>query len=347
MRDVAMSAAARVVYVSERPEVHRRLALEAAPDGVEVTMVASPTRNALLDTLRAVDPAVLVSERTGVVDDAVLDAAPSLRLVQRLGRRLHDVDLAAAERRGIAVCCWPLPQTVLVAEHAMALTLALAKRLRDSMEVMVGDGDWGEPRRCDADTFAINWSKRTGITGLAGSTVGIVAMGEIGTELAGRLRAFGCDVVYHNRRQLPAEEERRLGVRYAALDALLAASDVVVLLVPHAPETVGMTDPVFCAAMRPGALLVSCGASTTLDEEAVAEAYRSGHLGGVATDGHRWEPVRPADPLVTLARDPAANVVLTPHSAQADLVLGPELRIPEWRNIVHLAAGEPLEHRVV
>ena len=342
-----MTSSLRVVYVSERPEVHRRLALDAAPPGVEVTMVASPSPGSLLDVLRTVDPAVLVSERSGSVDEAVFDAAPSLRLVQRLGRRLHDIDLDAARRREVAVCWWPLPQTVMVAEHAMAMILALAKRLRDSMHVLVADADWGEPRRCDADTFAINWSNRTGITGLSGATVGIVAMGEIGTELAGRLQAFGCDVVYHNRRRLPADEESRLGVRHASLDALLGASDVVVLLVPHSPTTVGMTDAAFCATMQPGALLVSCGASTTLDEEAVAAAYRSGHLGGVATDGHRWEPVRPGDPLVTLARDPAANVVLTPHSAQADLVLGPELRVPEWRNIVHLAADEPLEHRAV
>ncbi len=342
-----MTSPLRVVYVSERPEVHRRLALEAAPWGLDVTMVVSPDRASLLDVLATADPEVLISERTGVVDDAVLHAAPSLRLVQRLGRRLHDVDLAAAQRRGVAVCCWPLPQTVLVAEHAMAMILALAKRLRDSMQVMVADDAWGEPRHCDADTFAINWSGRTGIVGLSGTTVGIVAMGEIGTELAGRLQAFGCDVGYHNRRRLPADEEARLGVRYFARDALLAAADVVVLLVPHSSETVGMTDVVFCGQMRPGALLVSCGASTTLDEAAVAEAYASGHLGGVATDGHRWEPVRPTDPLVTLARDPSANVVLTPHSAQADLVLGPELRIPEWRNIVHLQRGEPLEHRIV
>jgi lactate dehydrogenase-like 2-hydroxyacid dehydrogenase len=107
-----------------------------------------------------------------------------------------------------------------------------------------------------------------------------------------------------------------------------------------------MTDVAFLAKMRPGALLVSCGASTTLDERAVADAYASGHLGGLATDGHRWEPVQPDGPLVTLSREPTANVVLTPHSAQADLELTAEMRAPEFTNLTNLLAGRPLEHRV-
>ncbi len=339
----------RTVFVTDRPRIHRELARAAAPPELAVEMLVSPDRTALVRALAGAE--FLISERSGVIDAEVIAAGSELRLIQRLGSRVHDIDLTAAREAGIAVCTWPLAQSSMVAEHAMTLILALAKRLRESMAVMVGDvegdRDFGEPRLCDADTFAINWSGRTGITMLTDTTVGIVAMGEIGTELALRLRAFGCEVLYHNRNRLPDWAEERLGVRYRTLGNLLGGSDVVCLLLPHSEESTGLTDATFLGDMRPGALLVSCGASTTLDEEAVAAAYRSGHLGGVATDGHRWEPVRPDSPLVALARDPAANVVLTPHTAQGDIRLTAELRRPEFTNLVATLEGRPLLNRVV
>lgn len=335
----------RTIFTTDRSEVHQRLALEAAPPELAIEMLVSPDKATVIEALA--DAEFLISERSGNVDADVIAGATDLRLIQRLGTRSHDIDVEAAKAAGVAVCYWPLVQSAMVAEHIMMLVLALAKRLRDSMEVIIDGSDWGEPRECDANTFAMNWTKRTGIAMLTGSTVGIVAMGEIGTELALRLRAFGCQVYYHNRRRLPAAAEDRVGAQYRPLDDLLGQCNILCLLVPYSPEAVGMTGPTFLAKMRPGALLVSCGASTTLDEQAVADAYVSGYLGGVATDGHRWEPLRPDGPLVTLSRDPSANVVLTPHSAQADLELNPEMRAPEFTNLVNLLAGKPLRHRVV
>ena len=90
---------------------------------------------------------------------------------------------------------------------------------------------------------------------------------------------------------------------------------MVVLLLPHSVDTARMVDAGFLRRMRPGSFLINGGASTLLDEEAVADAYRAGDLARVATDGYAWEPVRPDNPLAALAADPRANVVLTPHSA--------------------------------
>jgi phosphoglycerate dehydrogenase-like enzyme len=334
----------RTVFVTSRPTIHRELALAAAPRELDVEMLVSPDKPTLV---RAVgDAEFLISERTGAVDADMIAAGSRLRLIQRLGARCHDIDLEAATSAGVPVCCWPLMQSAMVAEHTMTLVLALAKRLRDSMEVLVDGSDWGEPRACDANTFAMNWTRRTGISMLTGTTVGIIAMGEIGTELAQRLAAFGCEVRYHNRRRLPTAEEHRVGVQYRPLDDLLGECSVVCLLVPFSPDTIGMTDRSFLAKMQPGALLVSCGASTTLDEEAVAESYATGHLGGVATDGHRWEPLQPDGPLVTLSKDPSANVILTPHTAQGNLQLTAEMRAPEFTNLTNVLTGEPLLHRV-
>jgi len=319
--------------------------MEAAPEDIEVELLVSPDKATVINALTGAQ--FLISERVGEIDADVIAAGGDLQLIQRLGARCHDIDLEAARTREVPVCVWPLEQSAMVAEHVMALLLALAKRLKDSAEVMTSSADWGEPQECDANTFAMNWTGRTGIGMLAGTSVGIIAMGEIGTELALRLRSFGCDVVYNNRRRLPASAESRIGVRYLARDDLLQVCDIVCLLVPFSPETVGMTNPAFLAMMRPGALLVSCGASTTLDEEAVAAAYSSGHLGGIATDGHRWEPTKSDGPLVSLARNRSANVVLTPHSAQGDLQLTAAMRRPEYTNVINVLADKPLLHRVV
>ncbi len=337
----------RTIFVTSRPVVHQRLALEAAPDELDVTMLVSPTPEEVEQTITELDPTFLISERSGLINAAMIKAGPHLRLIQRLGSQVHDIDLDAARAMNVPVCSWPLPQLTMVAEHVMMQILSLVKRARLASTVVVEASDrWGEPQRCDADTFAINWSGFGGVRQIRGSTVGIVGFGEIGTLLAGLLQPFGCSVLYHRRTRLPVTTEDRLGVCYVELEALLERSDIVVILLPHSPETEGSVDASFVDRMRPQSFLVSSGASTLLDEDAVAAGYVSGHLAGVAADGFRWEPVRPDNPLVMLAADSSANVVFTPHSAQADLVLDVEHRRHEFTNIRALLDGDPLQHRI-
>lgn len=337
----------RAVFITSRPELHRRHALEAAPPEIDITMLVAPEPGEAAAAIATVDPEFLISERTGVVDRAMIESGPNLRLIQRLGRQIHDIDLDAARRAGVPVCFWPLPQLTLVAEHLMMQILTLLKRSRAASHVVAEASDrWGPPRRCDADTFGVNWAGLTGVRPLRSSVVGIIGFGEIGTNLAELLGPFDCTVLYHRRSRLPAGVEETLGITYATVDEILRQSDIVVTLLPHSPETEGSVDESFVGRMRPGSYLVSAGASTLLDETAVAAAYRSGHLAGVATDGHRWEPVRPDSPLVALLVDPAANVTLTPHSAQGDLVMGAEYRRPEFTNVRAVLDGAPLRHRV-
>lgn len=337
----------RTIFVTSRPPVHQRLALEAAPDELDVSVLVSPTPEEVEQAITELDPTFLISERTGLINAAMIEAGPRLRLIQRLGSQIHDIDLDAARAMNVPVCFWPLPQLAMVAEHVTMQMLSLVKRERPASAVVVEASDrWGEPKRCDADTFAINWSGFGGVRQIRGSTVGIVGFGEVGTVLAGLLQPFGCSVLYNRRTRLPSTAEDRLGVSYADLDALLAQSDIVVILMPHSPETEGSVDASFIDRMRPQSYLVSSGASTLLDEDAVAAGYASGHLAGIATDGYRWEPVRPDNPLVRLAGDSAANVVLTPHSAQADLVLDVDLRRHEFTNIRSVLDDQPLRHRV-
>jgi phosphoglycerate dehydrogenase-like enzyme len=343
--DGVSDAPHRTVYVTQRAPVHQQVARAACPEELELVMLVSPATSEIIDALAGAE--FLVSERARVIDEAIIEAGRDLRLIQRLGLQVHDIDLDAARRAAIPVCRWPLPQCAMVAEHVVMQLMALLKRTRAAEQIVTGAStEWGSPQRCDADTFLIDWSRMSGVRQLRDCTVGIVGLGEIGTELALRLGAFGCDLLYHRRNRMPGWAEEQMQVAYADLDDLLGRSDVVVLLLPHSPDTAGIADDRFLDRLKPGSLLINAGASALLDEQAVTRAYQSGHLGGVATDGFAWEPVRPDNPLVALAADPRANVVLTPHSAQAGLVITTAVRRAEYTNLLAVLKGGPLQHQV-
>ncbi len=290
----------------------------------------------------------LISERTGAIDAEMIAAGRGLRLIQRLGSQSYDIDLAAAQRAGIPVCYWPVQTCTMVAEHTLMLMLALARRLPELMRIANEAGGWGqEPQECDENVFAYNWSGRTGIGGLAGATVGILGMGEIGGELARRLRGMGCTVLYNKRSPLPQSAEEEIGARWASVAELQERSDFLCVLLPHTPETARMINRSFIDRMKPGAILVNTGTSTGMNEAEVAQAVKDGRLGGLATDGYAWEPIRPDNPLLPLARDPGNNVILTPHVAAGDTSASREARVRDWSNLLRVLRGEPLVNRLV
>jgi phosphoglycerate dehydrogenase-like enzyme len=296
----------------------------------------------------------LVSERTGVIDADMISAGKNLRLIQRLGSQTYDIDLKAAHSAGIPVCYAPVRSCIMVAEHMLMQMLALARHARELMAVTLEADDFGQPpRRCDEDTFAYNWSGYRAATALWGSAVGVLGMGEIGTELARRLRPFGCAILYNKRNRLPEETEITLGIRFAAVDEMAAACDVICNLLPFFPETEQSLSTAFFSAMKPGSSFVSCGGSGVVDEGALAEALRSGHLGGAALDTYTYEPIALDDPLRRLAlAEPRANIILTPHTAAAGAppsrAAAPRgERLEDYDNILRVLRGEPLTGRLV
>jgi phosphoglycerate dehydrogenase-like enzyme len=338
------------LWITHRGERHQQAALNSAPPEVAVTMRRSPSKEEILALLPEME--FLVSERTGVIDADIIAAGKSLRLIQRLGSQTHDIDLKAAKAAGIPVCYAPVRGCVLVAEHMLMQVLTLAKRTREMMDVIAEGSDFGyPPRRCDEDYFAYNWSGRKGVLGLWGATVGILGMGEIGQELARLLRPFGCALLYTKRNRLPEDAEAALAARFATVDEVLEHSDVICMLMPFFPETEQSLGKEFFAAMKPGSLFVSCGGSGVVDEAALADALRRGHLGGAALDTFTFEPVAPDDPMRGLAlADPRANVVLTPHTAAGT---GPihatqpiNEREEDYANILRVLSGEPLTGRI-
>lgn len=335
----------KTLFLTQRGLQHQKWAIEGAPPELELVMRRGAGREEILSLLADVE--FLITERTGVIDAEMIAAAPKLRLIQRLGRQVWDIDLDAARRAGVPVCCWPIEGCVMVAEHMMLQMLGLLKRLREAMHITAEAADYGvETKRGDEDTFAYNWSKRTGIGKLSGATVGILGFGEIGWELVEQLRGFHCTVLYHKRTRLPAPVEKQLGVEYASPEAVAERSDIVCSLLPYQ----GPKEPIdaaYFARMKPGSLFVHCGSGATVDEAALLDALRSGHLAGAALDTYTYEPLRPEDPLVQAVRDPMLNLILTPHIAAGGFTAGGHSRSQDYDNILALLQGRALKHRVV
>lgn len=337
----------KVLFTTQRGLRHQQSAIDSAPPELEIIMRRDPSHAEMLELLPQV--AFLISERVGVVDAELIAAGRCLKLIQRLGRQTWDIDLGAAKGAGIPVCALPLPGCQLVAEHMLMAALALTKHLREVTRIAErAELTWGEPQECTEDYFAYNWSRRDAIGGVFGKTVGILGFGEIGLELAHRLRAFDCTVIYNKRQRIPQHAEAELQIEYASLAALQARADILINLLPDLPETRYLLDARFFAACKREPLLVHAGGGTTVDAESVCEALRSGQLGGAALDTFNWEPIRADDPLVILAKDPLVNLLLTPHTAAgAQAAIGAEFRrSQDYDNLLAVLNGQSLDYQV-
>lgn len=338
-----------VLFTTQRGLRHQQAAIDSAPPELEIIMRRDPSRDEMLELLPQVE--FVISERAGALGAELIAAGQNLKLIQRLGRQTWDIDLDAARKAGIPVCAAPVSGCQLVAEHMLMAALALVKRLREVTRIAEqAAADWGQPQECTEDYFAYNWSRRDDIGGIFGKTVGILGFGEIGLELARRLRALDCQVIYNKRQRIPAHAEAELEIEYASLADLQARSDLLFNLLPDFPETHRLLDGELISACKPGLLLVHAGGGTTVDAEAVVSALRSGQMGGAALDTFNWEPIRPDDPLVLLAREqPQANLLLTPHTAAgAEAAVGAEFkRNKDYDNLLAALNGQPLEYRVM
>lgn len=229
----------------------------------------------------------------------LLEAAPQLRLVQKLGAGVDNIDVAAARDRRVAVARLAACNAAQVAEHAVLLMLAVLRRLPE-FNRRTREGQW-------AKELARARSRQ-----LAGRVVGIVGLGAIGREVAARLAGFGTTTSYHDPVRPEPEVEAQLRVTYRELDDLLVTSDVVSLHVPLLPTTHHLLDARRIALMRRGAILVNTARGGVVDEHALAAALASGRLAGAGIDTFACEPPGRSSPLLR-----ADGVVVTPHMAGA------------------------------
>ena len=248
------------------------------------------------------------------IRESELILAPRLKVVQKYGFVLRNIDVPACTRHEVAVLTLRRRANIACAEQAMMMMLALAKRLpelnkRTTFSSLRAAGFL--PAMFDRRyTPGSNWARIGGIASLHGSCLGIIGLGEIGRELASRGRAFGMRVIYSQRTRLDAETERQLNVEYRALDALLSESDWIVPQLPATPSTHHLLDRAAFEFIKPGARLVNVSRAQVMERAAVLDAMRSGRLAGFALDTLWEEPGSDDDELLTFP-----NVILMPHTA--------------------------------
>jgi D-3-phosphoglycerate dehydrogenase len=249
----------------------------------------------------------------------VLTACPSVRALSWAGTGVATfVDLAEAEGCGVTVCNVPSYGANAIAEHALALLLAVAR------SVPAGDRALRDGR----------WAPEDGVE-LAGRRLGVVGLGPIGTRMASLGRAVGMDVVAWTRTSTP-ERAAAAGVPLVPLEELFATSDAVSLHVASNPATAGLVGASLLGRMRPGAILVNTARAEVLDQDALLAALREGRLRGAALDVFETEPLPADHPLLAERR-----LVLTPHVAYRTPEASRELMRIATENLVQWAAGRP------
>jgi len=226
----------------------------------------------------------------------VIGAMDSCRLIVRYGIGVDNVDLAAAAARRIPVCNVPDYCTDEVADHALAMILALTRRISENA-ARVRSGGWGLGVPLEA------------MHALKDMAVGIVGFGRIGREVASRLSAFKCRILVSDP-AVSASDVRAQGFSPVSLDELFAHSDLVTLHCPSTETTARMINSHSIAKMKRGALLVNVSRGTLVATQDLVEALKSGALGAAALDVTDPEPIGPDHPVVKLT-----NVVISSHVA--------------------------------
>jgi D-3-phosphoglycerate dehydrogenase len=295
-----------------------------APAGHTLVGRRCKTREELVELVSDAD---VVITQFAPVDAAVIGAMTRARAIVRYGVGVDNVDLDAARARGIPVCNVPDYCVEEVADHTLAMMLALTRGILPNHDRVRGGG-WG---------LAVPVG---GMRALRDLTVGVVGFGRIGRAVVARLRAFGATVLVHDP-VVSAQDVSAAGAMASGFDDLLAGSDVVTLHCPSNARTRRMVNRDTLAAMRPGALLVNVGRGDLVDSAALVEALQSGKLAGAALDVFDPEPI-PADHLVR--RMP--NVVLASHVASVSPRAVRALREGAATTALKALRGEPLPNVV-
>jgi glyoxylate reductase len=244
---------------------------------------------------------VLVPTITDQIDAAMLArAGEKLKLIANFGAGFDHIDVATARQRGILVSNTPGVVTEDTADMAIALMLAVIRRIPEGQRVMQ-DGTW------------TGWAPTAFLGGrLGGRRLGILGMGRIGQAVAQRARAFGMQVHYHNRRRLRPEIEEALEATYwPSLDQMVSRIDILSINCPHTPSTFHLMNARRLKLMKPTAVIVNTSRGEVIDENALTRMLRAGEIAGAGLDvferGHDINPrLRELD-----------NVVLLPHMGSA------------------------------
>jgi glyoxylate reductase len=262
---------------------------------------------------------------TDRIDAALIECCPRLRVVSSVSVGVDHVDLEAATARGIPVGHTPGVLTETTADIAFALLLAAARRVAEG-DRFVRAGLWTPERVWEPDMLLGR--------DVHGATIGLVGLGAIGQAMARRAQGFGMRVLAWSRTQRDVPS-----VDFVSLESLLAAADFVSVHVALTAETRGLLGGAALAQMKPGAVLVNTARGGIVDEDALADALRSGRIAAAGLDVFAREPLEATSPLRVLP-----NVVLTPHIGSASEATRARMVDLAVKNLLAALAGERMPH---
>jgi glyoxylate reductase len=250
---------------------------------------------------------VLVPTVTDEIDAEILNQPDcKLRLIANFGNGVDNIDVTAANARGITVTNTPKVLTEDTADMTMALILAVPRRMIEGADILPEGKDWP------------GWSP-TWMLGkrLGGKRLGIIGMGRIGQAVARRARAFGLQIHYHNRKPVAPKIADELGATYwDSLDQMLARMDIISVNCPHTPATFHLLSARRLKLIRKDAYIVNTARGTVIDEDTLTKLIEAGDIAGAGLDVFEHEPaVSPK--LIRLAK--AGKVVLLPHMGSATI----------------------------
>jgi len=260
-------------------------------DKFEVVTAPDTTQETLIEMVKDVDAIIL--RTTSKITREVIENAPKLKIISRTGAGVDNVDLEAAEEKGIIVCNQPGVNNVSVAEHAVAMILHLSKQL-SLMDASVRGGNWSIRNK----NLAVE---------INGKTLGVVGMGKIGSLVAKLCNALGMKILAYDPY---VSEELKQQYEFTTLENIFKESDFVTIHCPNTPETKGMITEALLNSMKPTAYLINTSRGDVVDEAALIKVLKEKRIAGAGLDVFHKEPVNSDNELLKLD-----NVILSPHSA--------------------------------
>jgi glyoxylate reductase len=312
----------KVFITREIPEAGPELLRKAGYEVVVAPQDAPISREALLAGVRGVD--ALLPLLTDNIDGEVMDAAgKQLKIIANYAVGYDNIDVAAAEERGIVVTNTPDVLSETVAEHTFALMLAIAHRIAEA------------DRFTRAGKFR-GWEPMLLLgRDLSHKTLGIVGLGRIGSLVAKHaVRGFEMEVLYYDVKE-NSDFEKEFGARFVPLKELFAKADFISLHVPLLPQTRHLVNEELLRTMKKTAYLINTSRGPVIDEAALVKALREGTIAGAALD------VFESEPKLTAGLAELENVILTPHIASATIETRSKMAELAAQNIIAVLSGKP------
>lgn len=275
----------------------------------EISYPETEDENSLIELAKNAD-AILCYQSN--ISSNIISNSKSLKFIQKHGLNCKNIDIDAARKKNITISTQTLLRNVTVAEQALSLIIACARKLipgHESVKNAIYLQKDIEPTKTSQWNIRPNWPELQDISEVYGSSVGIIGLGDIGMEIAKRCKAFGMDISYYQRTRHTSDTETLYSATFSSFKDLIQEVDYLVLVIPHTNETEGLIGKRELSLMKKSATLINVGRGGLIQEAHLIEALRKKEIKMAGLDVYEIEPLPQSSPLIKLD-----NVVLLPHT---------------------------------